>query len=487
MTDKTLSPIHVVGGGLAGSEAAWQIAQAGIPVILHEMRGVRGTDAHKTDGLAELVCSNSFRSDDATSNAVGVIHAEMRLANSLIMACADRNQVPAGGALAVDRDGFSDAVTKAIAEHPLITVVRQEVDGLPPREWDLAVIATGPLTSPSLATAIQAQTGEDSLAFFDAIAPIVYRESINMDICWYQSRYDKVGPGGTGKDYINCPMDEAQYHAFIDALTAGDTVGFKEWEGTPYFDGCLPIEVMAERGRETLRHGPMKPMGLTNAHNPSVKAYAVVQLRQDNALGTLYNMVGFQTKLKYGTQAEIFRMIPGLENAEFARLGGLHRNTYINSPTLLDRTLTLKSRPGLRFAGQITGCEGYVESAAIGLLAGRFAAAERKGELLPPPPASTAFGSLLGHITGGHLVSDDEPGKRSFQPMNINFGLFPDLEPGSIVKPEGTKRFRGKDKTIMKKQLMSARALRDCASWLGLPASEAQGASSEDSLSAELT
>jgi methylenetetrahydrofolate--tRNA-(uracil-5-)-methyltransferase len=462
------SPIHVVGGGLAGSEAAWQIAEAGVPVILHEMRGVRGTDAHKGDGLAELVCSNSFRSDDATANAVGVIHAEMRLAGSLIMACADRHQVPAGGALAVDRDAFSDAVTQAIDAHPLITVVREEVQGLPPEDWDLTVVATGPLTSPALAAAIQAQTGEDALAFFDAIAPIVHRDSIDMDICWYQSRYDKVGPGGNGKDYINCPLDKDQYDAFVDALIAGDTVGFKEWEGTPYFDGCLPIEVMAERGRETLRHGPMKPMGLTNAHNPTVKAYAVVQLRQDNALGTLYNMVGFQTKLKYGAQAEIFRMIPGLQNAEFARLGGLHRNTYIHSPTLLDKSLTLRSRPGLRFAGQITGCEGYVESAAIGLLAGRFASAERKGEAIVPPPATTALGALLGHITGGHLVSDDEPGKRSFQPMNINFGLFPDLEPGSIVKPEGVKRFRGKDKTIMKRQLMARRALADCTEWLGI-------------------
>ena len=464
----TPAPIHVVGGGLAGSEASWQIAEAGIPVILHEMRGVRGTDAHRTDGLAELVCSNSFRSDDATANAVGVIHAEMRLAGSLIMACADKNQVPAGGALAVDRDGFSHAVTQAIENHPLITVVREEIHGLPPAEWDLAVVATGPLTSPDLAKSIQAETGEDQLAFFDAIAPIVHRESIDMDICWYQSRYDKVGPGGTGKDYINCPLDEAQYNAFLDALIAGDTVGFKEWEGTPYFDGCLLIEVMAERGRETLRHGPMKPMGLTNSHNPTVKAYAVVQLRQDNALGTLYNMVGFQTKLKYGAQAEIFRMIPGLQNAEFARLGGLHRNTYIQSPMLLDHSLTLKSRPGLRFAGQITGCEGYVESSAIGLLAGRFAAAERKGEEIVPPPATTAFGSLLGHITGGHLVHDEEPGKRSFQPMNVNFGLFPDLAPGSIVKPEGVKRFRGKDKTIMKRQLMSVRALKDCREWLGI-------------------
>jgi methylenetetrahydrofolate--tRNA-(uracil-5-)-methyltransferase len=466
MTNKALSPIHVIGGGLAGSEAAWQIARAGVPVILHEMRGVRGTDAHKTDGLAELVCSNSFRSDDAETNAVGVIHAEMRLAGSLIMASADANQVPAGGALAVDRDGFSDAVGKAIDAEPLITVVREEITGLPPEEWDLAIIATGPLTSPDLAAAIQEKTGADALAFFDAIAPIVYRESIDMNICWHQSRYDKVGPGGTGKDYINCPMNEAEYNAFIDALITGDKTGFHEWEGTPYFDGCLPIEIMAERGRETLRHGPMKPMGLTNAHNPEVKPYAVVQLRQDNALGTLFNIVGFQTKLKYGAQGDIFRMIPGLQNAEFARLGGLHRNTYINSPTLLDETLTLKGRPGLRFAGQITGCEGYVESASIGLLAGRFAAAERLGRPASPPPPQTALGSLLGHITGGHLNSDEEPGKRSFQPMNINFGLFPELPPGAIVKPEGVKRFRGKDKAIVKKKVMSARALSACKEWL---------------------
>lgn len=462
----SISPVHVVGGGLAGSEAAWQLARAGVPVILHEMRGVKGTDAHKTDGLAELVCSNSFRSDDAETNAVGVIHAEMRMAGSLIMSCADRHQVPAGGALAVDRDGFSDAVTRALEAEPLITIVREEIDDLPPEDWDLAIVATGPLTSSGLAKAIQKATGEDQLAFFDAIAPIVHRDSIDMDICWYQSRYDKVGPGGTGKDYINCPMDEAQYNAFVDALVAGDKTGFHEWEGTPYFDGCLPIEIMAERGRETLRHGPMKPMGLTNAHNPTVKAYAVVQLRQDNALGTLYNMVGFQTKLKYGAQAEIFRMIPGLQNAEFARLGGLHRNTYINSPVLLDRSLTLKSRPGLRFAGQITGCEGYVESASIGLLAGRFAAAERLGREIVPPPPETALGALLGHITGGHLSTDEEPGKRSFQPMNVNFGLFPELEPGSIVRPDGLKRFRGKDKAIAKKKAMSARALSACKTWL---------------------
>ena len=461
------SPIHVVGGGLAGSEAAWQIARRGLPVILHEMRPVRGTEAHKTDSLAELVCSNSFRSDDAENNAVGVIHAEMRMAGSLIMSCADANQVPAGGALAVDREGFAQAVTDAIAAEPLITIAREEVTGLPPADWDQTIIATGPLTAPGLAEAISTETGQDALAFFDAIAPIIHTDSIDMSVCWFQSRYDKVGPGGTGKDYINCPMDKDQYDAFVDALVGGDTTGFKEWEGTPYFDGCLPIEIMAERGRETLRHGPMKPMGLTNAHQPDIKPYAVVQLRQDNALGTLYNMVGFQTKLKYGAQADIFRMIPGLENAEFARLGGLHRNTYLNSPLLLDQSLQLRSRPGLRFAGQITGCEGYVESAAIGLLAGRFAAAERLGDKLPPPPPTSAFGALLNHITGGHIVSDDEPGKRSFQPMNVNFGLFPPLEPGAIVRPEGGGRFRGKEKAKAKKQAMARRALTDFAAWLG--------------------
>ncbi|MBZ9653611.1 methylenetetrahydrofolate--tRNA-(uracil(54)-C(5))-methyltransferase (FADH(2)-oxidizing) TrmFO [Phyllobacterium lublinensis] len=462
----SIKPVHIVGGGLAGSEASWQLAEAGIPVILHEMRPVRGTDAHKTHDLAELVCSNSFRSDDAETNAVGVLHAEMRLANSLIMASADAHQVPAGSALAVDRDGFSQAVTAKLEAHPLITIERGEVTGLPPAEWDKAIIATGPLTAPSLAEAIGKETSADALAFFDAIAPIVHFDSIDMNVCWFQSRYDKVGPGGTGKDYINCPMDKEQYEAFVQALIAGDKTEFKQWEGTPYFDGCLPIEIMAERGPETLRHGPMKPMGLTNAHNPTVKAYAVVQLRQDNALGTLYNMVGFQTKLKYGAQTDIFRMIPGLENAEFARLGGLHRNTYLNSPTLLDPTLQLKSRPGLRFAGQITGCEGYVESAAIGLLAGRFAAAERLGRAATPPPATTAFGALLAHITGGHLVTDEEPGKRSFQPMNVNYGLFPPIE---APKSEG-KRLRGKEKSNAKKRAMSARALADCRTWLGLPA-----------------
>ncbi|MEX3009191.1 methylenetetrahydrofolate--tRNA-(uracil(54)-C(5))-methyltransferase (FADH(2)-oxidizing) TrmFO [Hoeflea sp. TYP-13] len=462
---KADKPLHIIGGGLAGSEAAWQAANMGVPAILHEMRPVRGTDAHKTDGLAELVCSNSFRSDDHNANAVGVLHQEMRLAGSLIMASADKHQVPAGSALAVDRDGFSDAVTEALERHPLITIDRAEITGLPPEDWKQSIIATGPLTAPSLASAIQEATGAEALAFFDAIAPILHFDSIDMDTCWFQSRYDKVGPGGTGKDYINCPMDEAQYNAFIDALIEGEKTEFKEWEGTPYFDGCLPIEIMAERGRETLRHGPMKPMGLTNAHNPGVKPYAVVQLRQDNALGTLYNMVGFQTKLKYGVQKDIFQMIPGLEQAEFARLGGLHRNTYINSPQLLDASLQLKTRSGMRFAGQITGCEGYVESAAIGLLTGRFASAEILGEQPSLPPQTTAFGALLCHITGGHLSYDDEPGKRSFQPMNVNFGLFPPVE---IVKPEGVKRFRGKEKALAKKHAIAARALADCSKWLGV-------------------
>jgi len=468
----SIDPIHIVGGGLAGSEAAWQAALAGVPVILHEMRPVRGTDAHRTGGLAELVCSNSFRSDDAETNAVGLLHAEMRLAGSLVMACGDAHQVPAGGALAVDRDGFSAAVTARLEAHPLVTIVREEITGLPPAEWDQAILATGPLTAPSLAGAIAAATGADALAFFDAIAPIVHFDTIDMDVAWFQSRYDKVGPGGTGKDYINCPMSRGQYEAFVQALLDGQKTEFKQWEGTPYFDGCLPIEVMAERGVETLRHGPMKPMGLTNAHDPGTKPYAVVQLRQDNALGTLYNMVGFQTKLKHGEQVRIFRTIPGLGNAEFARLGGLHRNTYINSPTLLDASLQLRSRPGLRFAGQITGCEGYVESAAIGLLAGRFAAAERLGKPPAIPPATTAFGALLGHITGGHIVSDDEPGKRSFQPMNVNFGLFP---PTEAPKTAG-KRLRGKEKSIAKKKATTARALADCRAWLGL---EPQAAAAE--------
>ena len=375
MRPDSTQAVHVIGGGLAGSEAAWQIASRGIPVTLHEMRPVRATAVHKSGQFAELVCSNSFRSDDHEHNAIGLLHEEMRRLGSLVMRAADANQVPAGGALAVDRDGFSAAITTALESHPLVMIAREEIAGLPPSEWDSVIIATGPLTSPALAEAIRECTGADALAFFDAIAPIVHRDSIDFGVAWFQSRYDKEGPGGSGADYINCPLTRPQYDAFVDALVAGDKVAFHEWEGTPYFDGCLPIEVMAERGRETLRHGPMKPFGLTNPHAPQVKPYAIVQLRQDNRLGTLFNMVGFQTKLRHGEQTRIFRTIPGLENAEFARLGGLHRNTYLNSPQLLDETLRLKSDPRLRFAGQITGCEGYVESAAMGLMAGRFAAA----------------------------------------------------------------------------------------------------------------
>ena len=459
-----MQPVHVIGGGLAGSEAAWQLARRGVPVVLHEMRPVRGTDAHKTQDLAELVCSNSFRSDDADYNAVGLLHAELRAAGSLIMASADAHQVPAGGALAVDRDGFAAAVTAALEAHPLITIQREEIAGLPPADWDSVIIATGPLTSPALSQAILEATGEDALAFFDAIAPILHFDSVDLDTCWFQSRYDKPGPGGSGKDYINCPMDKAQYEAFIDALIAAPKAEFKEWEeNTPYFDGCLPIEVMAERGRETLRHGPMKPMGLTNAHKPDQKPYAVVQLRQDNALGTLYNMVGFQTKLKHGAQLEVFRMIPGLENAVFARLGGLHRNTFLNSPKLLDGTLRLKARPALRFAGQVTGCEGYVESASVGCMAGLFAAAERLGEACTPPPATTAMGALIDHITGGHILRD-EPGPRSFQPMNVNFGLFPPIE--APKTDEDGRRLKGKDKTKAKKLAMTRRAREDFGRWI---------------------
>jgi methylenetetrahydrofolate--tRNA-(uracil-5-)-methyltransferase len=457
--------IHVIGAGLAGSEAAWQIANRGVRAILHEMRPHRMTEAHRTDGLAELVCSNSFRSDDAANNAVGLLHAELRKLNSLVMRAADANQVPAGGALAVDRDGFSAAVSAALASHPLIEIQREEIDGLPPADWQNVIIATGPLTSPPLADAIRALSGEDALAFFDAIAPIVHRDSIDMTVAWFQSRYDKVGPGGNGADYINCPMTREQYDAFVDALIAGDKTDFKDWEtNTPYFDGCLPIEVMAERGRETLRHGPMKPVGLTDAHNPTVKPYAIVQLRQDNKLGTLYNIVGFQTKLKHGAQTQIFRTIPGLQNAEFARLGGLHRNTFLNSPKLLDPQLRLRAQTRLRFAGQMTGCEGYVESAAIGLLAGLFAAADLRSQAMTAPPPTTALGSLLGHITGGHIETVDA-GPRSFQPMNINFGLFPPLASPPTKKPDGS-RLRGNEKTIAKKQAMSARALTDLDRWI---------------------
>ncbi len=476
--------IHIIGGGLAGSEAAWQAAQMGVPVILHEMRPKVETAAHKTDGLAELVCSNSFRSDDAMNNAVGLLHEEMRRCNSLILREGGKAAVPAGGALAVDRDIFSQAVTKALHEHPLITIERGEVAGLPPEEWQSVIIATGPLTSPALADAIKKLTGEDELAFFDAIAPIVHKESINMDVAWFQSRYDKVrtgGPcraeaeseGGTGKDYINCPMNREQYEAFVNALLTAEKTEFKQWEkDTPYFEGCMPVEVMASRGPETLRFGPMKPVGLTNPHKDE-RCYAVVQLRQDNALGTLYNMVGFQTKMKYAEQVRVFHMIPGLEEAQFARLGGLHRNTFINSPKLLDGRLCLKNqympssrrKPGssgetaqdpgfrrddaqvIRFAGQITGCEGYVESASVGLLAGRFAASEILGITMEAPPATTALGALLGHITGGANAE-------TFQPMNINFGLFPPLE-GKVYKKE-------------RKPAMSRRALEDLDTWLSV-------------------
>ena len=436
--------VHVVGAGLAGSEAAWQIASAGVPVVLHEMRPVRMTEAHRTEGFAELVCSNSFRADDPLFNAVGLLHEEMRRAGSLILRAGDAHRLPAGSALAVDRDGFSAEVTRTLAAHPLVTVLREEVPGLPPPAWGLAIVATGPLTAPALAEDIRRATGEDALAFFDAIAPIVHRDSIDMSVAWMQSRYDKGG----GADYINCPLDRAQYEAFVAALLAAETTGFREWEtATPYFDGCLPIEVMAARGPDTLRWGPMKPVGLTDPRTGR-RPWAVVQLRQDNALGTLWNMVGFQTKLKHAEQVRLFRTIPGLANAEFARLGGLHRNTFLNSPRLLDPLLRLRAAPHVRFAGQITGVEGYVESAAIGLLAGRFAAAEAKGEAPAPPPPETALGALLAHITGGATAE-------TFQPMNINFGLFPPLEDA----PKGRER----------KRAHCERALRAADAWLGRP------------------
>ena len=461
------APIHVIGGGLAGSEATFQIASAGIPVVLHEMRPVRMTEAHKSEGLAELVCSNSFRSDEWETNAVGLLHEEMRRANSLIMAAGDKTKLPAGGALAVDRDAFSAEVTRALVAHPLVTISREEVADLPPPEWDNVIVATGPLTSPALSSAIAALTGEAELAFFDAIAPVIHFESIDTTIAWRASRYDKVGPAGTGADYLNCPMTKPEYDAFIDALLSAEKTVFKEWEAnTPYFDGCLPVEVMAERGRETLRFGPMKPVGLDDPRTGRWP-HAVVQLRQDNALATLWNMVGFQTKMKHAEQVRVLRMIPGLQNAEFARLGGLHRNTYLNSPKVLDRALRLKALPRLRFAGQITGVEGYVESAAIGLLAGRFAAAERLGSTAAPPPATTALGALLDHITGGHLVSDETTSSspRSFQPMNINYGLLPPLDDTPLTTPDG-KRLKGPERGLAKKKLQSRRALADLALWL---------------------
>ncbi|WP_304617279.1 methylenetetrahydrofolate--tRNA-(uracil(54)-C(5))-methyltransferase (FADH(2)-oxidizing) TrmFO [Paracoccus sp. (in: a-proteobacteria)] len=414
-----MEPVHIIGAGLAGSEAAWQIARAGVPVVLHEMRPAKGTFAHRTGDCAEMVCSNSFRSDDDVMNAVGQLHWEMRAAAGLIMQMAARHRLPAGGALAVDRDAFSAAVTEALRAEPLVTIQPGEITELPDSgNW---IVATGPLTSDALAGAIRRLTGTEALAFFDAIAPIVHAETIDMSVAWEQSRYDKGESLAEQKAYINCPMTRAEYEAFIDALLAAEKTEFHEGETAGYFDGCLPIEVMAERGRETLRHGPMKPVGLTNAHRPEEKPYAVVQLRRDNALGTLYNIVGFQTKMKYGAQTQVFRMIPGLQDASFARLGGIHRNSFLNSPTLLDDRMRLRLAPHLRFAGQVTGVEGYVESAAMGLLAGRMAAAQALGRDLPPPPVTTAMGALVNHITGGAEA-------RTFQPMNVNFGLFPPLE-----------------------------------------------------------
>jgi methylenetetrahydrofolate--tRNA-(uracil-5-)-methyltransferase len=431
--------IHIIGGGLAGSEAAWQLAEAGVKVRLSEMRGVEGTPAHHTDSLAELVCSNSFRSDDAEHNAVGLLHAEMRQLNSVILACADAHRVPAGSALAVDREGFAEAVTQAISQHPNIELVRERVDALPDGP---AIVATGPLTAAGLAEAIRTETGEDALAFFDAIAPIVHRESIDMELAWFQSRWNK----GDGHDYINCPMSKDEYIAFHTALIEGEKGEFRDWErDTPYFEGCMPIEVAAERGVDTLRYGPMKPVGLDDPRTGRWP-YAVVQLRQDNALGTLWNIVGFQTKLKHAEQVRIFRTIPGLQNAEFARLGGMHRNTFIQSPKLLDGELRMRARPNVRFAGQITGCEGYVESAAVGLLAGRFAAAELAGNVQAPPPPETALGALLGHITGGATAE-------TYQPMNVNFGLFPPLDVRS--------------KKADRKGLMAARAREALTAWVG--------------------
>ncbi len=450
MSKKT---VHIIGAGMAGSEAAWQVASAGVPVILHEMRPVKMTDAHQTGNFAELVCSNSFRSDDHEYNAVGLIHDEMRRAGSLIMSRGDIHKVPAGSALAVDRDQFSEDVTKTLRNHPLVTVVEGEVAGLPPSDWDNVIISTGPLTSPALSEAIGKITNEQHLAFFDAIAPIVFKESINFDKAWFQSRYDKVGPEGDGKDYINCPMEKDEYYAFVDALVKGDKSEFKEWEkNTPYFEGCLPIEVMAERGPDTLRFGPMKPVGLRDPRAER-RPWAVIQLRQDNKLGTLYNIVGFQTKLKYGAQQEIFKTIPGLENAEFARLGGIHRNTFINSPKLLNPMLQLKAEPRLRFAGQMTGCEGYVESAAVGLMAGRFAAAQALGQSIDVPPLTTAMGALLNHITNGAEAE-------TFQPMNINFGLFPPVDETPVR--QGRKKLDPRER----KKLYTDRAKVDFDGWL---------------------
>ena len=452
----SISPIHIIGGGMAGTEAAWQLLNADIPVILHEMRGVKNTNAHETDGLAEMVCSNSFRSDDMENNAVGLLHEEMRRMGSLLMEAAEATKVPAGSALAVDRIHFSDYVQKKLLAHPLFTLERGEVDTIPPESWGDVIIATGPLTSDALAQAVLKITGVDELQFFDAIAPIIYKESIDFNKAWFQSRYDK----GDGADYINLPMSKDQYYSFIDDITDAEKSDYKEWENNiPFFEGCMPIEVMAERGRETLSFGPMKPVGLDNPHSDE-RPYAVVQLRQDNKLGTLYNMVGFQTKLKYKFQKEIFRKIHGLEKAEFARLGGLHRNTFINSPKLLDDQLRLKSMPRLRFAGQITGVEGYVESGAMGLMAGHFLVAQLRGQSISSPPIVTAFGALINHITGGHIEGAGTA--KTFQPMNVNFGIMPPLEQKKHEIDGRMVKIKRKDR----KPLKSKRALDALTSWL---------------------
>jgi len=441
--------IHIIGAGLAGSEAAWQIASRGIEVILHEMKPCKFSDAHKNKNCAELVCSNSFRSDDFEHNAVGLMHQEMRLANSLIMECADATKVPAGGALAVDRDRFAQMVTEKLKNHPLITIRNEEITDLPIDSDEQYIVATGPLTSEKLANSILNKVDNQSLSFYDAIAPVIYKESINFNKAWYQSRYDK----GDKFDYINCPLSQEEYYNFVDALLTAEKAEFHDWEKVSYFDGCLPIEVMAERGRETLVFGPMKPVGLTNPYSDE-KPYAIVQLRQDNKEDTLRNMVGFQTKMKYGEQKRVLRMIPGLENAEFARFGGIHKNTFIKSPILLDNFLRLKSQPNIRFAGQITGCEGYIESAAVGLICGYFASCDILGKEPELPPRTTAFGSMLAHLT-------DDTDIENFQPMNINFGIFPTIQ-GEITANGKFKKIKGMDR----KTAYCQRALNDIKVWL---------------------
>ena len=442
--------IHIAGAGLAGSEAAWQLAQRGINVVIHEMRPQKTSPAHKTPYCAELVCSNSLRSDDSGNSAVGLLHQEMRLAGSLIMECADAARVPAGGALAVDRDGFARAVTQKLQEHPNIRFVYEEITNLPLPQDGHWIIASGPLTSPRLTEAVLKAADNQYLNFYDAIAPVIYKDSIDFDKAWYQSRYDK----GDKFDYVNCPLNKEQYYAFVEELLKGQKVEFHNFEKAAYFDGCLPVEVMAERGIDTLLFGPMKPVGLTNSHQPDIKPYAVVQLRQDNKEDTLRNMVGFQTKLKYGEQERIFRMIPGLEHAEFARLGGIHKNTFIKSPLLLDCFLRLKKMPHIRFAGQITGCEGYVESAAVGWLAGYFAACELLGKEAFMPPRTTAFGSMLAHL-------QDDTNIENYQPMNINFGLFPTISGEATING----KFR-KIKGAERKQAYCRRALTDIQPWI---------------------